>query len=167
MTSSDGFVPNPDAAELAAVNRQIAETMQYPDVTTSEGLGAIRGNVYALSVELSQSVSERTIPGPGGDLRLWIIRPEGPVKAVMIDIHGGGWCLGTPQDDDWINDYYADHSQIASVSIDYRLAPEYPFPPRSTTAWQEPCGSPRTPQPSSAPTGSCCMVPRPADTSRP
>ncbi|MFJ4633994.1 alpha/beta hydrolase [Streptomyces sp. NPDC088847] len=128
MTSFDGFVPNPDLGELAAVNQQIAETMQYPDVTTSEGLAMIRGMDYALSRDLNQSVSERTIPGPGGDLKLRIIRPEGPIKAVMIDIHGGGWCLGTPQEDDWINDYYAEHSQIASVSVDYRLAPEDPFP---------------------------------------
>ncbi|MFD5625475.1 alpha/beta hydrolase [Streptomyces sp. NPDC127072] len=128
MTSSDGFVPNPDAAELAAVNQQIAESMQYPDVTTGEGLAAVRGADFALSRDVKRSVSERTIPGPGGDLVLRIIRPEGPVKAVMIDIHGGGWCIGTPQEDDWINDYYAEHSRIATVSIDYRLAPEHPVP---------------------------------------
>ncbi|MFD5142937.1 alpha/beta hydrolase [Streptomyces sp. NPDC058401] len=127
-TSSDGFVPNPDAAELAAVNQQIAASMQYPDVTTAEGLAAVRSADFAPSSDLKHAVSERTIPGPGGDLTLRIIRPEGPVKAVVIGIHGGGWCIGTPQQDDWINDHYAEHAQVATVSIDYRLAPEHPVP---------------------------------------
>ncbi|WP_327304863.1 alpha/beta hydrolase [Streptomyces sp. NBC_01298] len=127
-TSSDGFVPNPDAAELAAVNRQIAASMRYPDVTSAEGLGAVRGMAYSLARDPKHSVSERTIPGPGGDLTLRIIRPEGPVQAVMIDVHGGGWCIGTPREDDWINDHYAEHARIATVGIDYRLAPEHPVP---------------------------------------
>ncbi|MBT2415145.1 alpha/beta hydrolase fold domain-containing protein [Streptomyces sp. ISL-12] len=128
MTSSDGFVPNPDAAELAAVNRRIATMMRYPDLTTPEGLAAVRATDFSPGGDLSHPVSERTVPGPGGELTLRIIRPEGPPEAVMIGIHGGGWCTGTPAEDDWLNDYYAGHSHVATVAIDYRLAPEHPMP---------------------------------------
>jgi hypothetical protein len=47
MTSSDGFVPNPDAAELAAADRQIAEMTQYPDLTIAEGLAAVRATDFS------------------------------------------------------------------------------------------------------------------------
>jgi acetyl esterase/lipase len=57
-----------------------------------------------------------------------VFRPAGPVRAVLHNIHGGGFCLGAPEDDDWFSDLIARRCQVAVVSTQYRLAPEHPFP---------------------------------------
>jgi hypothetical protein len=44
-----------------------------------------------------------------------------------LDIHGGGWSLGEPANDAEFNDELARTSKVAVVSVDYRLAPEFPF----------------------------------------
>jgi dienelactone hydrolase len=89
MTSSDGFVPRPNRAEMAEVNKQLA-LMPHPDPTTPDGLAQLRQAAFAPSVEMVNQVTKQVIAGPGGDLRLHVIRPSGPVKAVLLDIHGGG-----------------------------------------------------------------------------
>src|SRR5436190_2324902 len=50
------------------------------------------------------------------------------IRAVVMDIHGGAWSIGTAQSDDVLNDQMARTCKVAVVSVDYRLAPENPFP---------------------------------------
>ncbi|WP_052488525.1 alpha/beta hydrolase fold domain-containing protein [Streptomyces sp. 150FB] len=102
--------------------------MRYPDIGTPAGLAEIRATDYSAQRPRTQPVEDRIIPGPAGDLRLHIIRPDGPLKAVMLSVHGGGWCIGAPEDDDGINDHYARHLGIVTVAVGYRLAPEHPYP---------------------------------------
>lgn len=47
---------------------------------------------------------------------------------VVINFHGGGFTLGTPYDDARWCGTVADEVQALVVSVDYRLAPEHPFP---------------------------------------
>ena len=70
---------------------------------------------------------DRTIPGPGGDIRLRTIVGE-RVDAVYLHIHGGGWVLGAADQQDVLLQRIADGAGVAVVSVDYRLAPEHPFP---------------------------------------
>jgi acetyl esterase len=76
-----------------------------------------------------RSVEDATIPGPGGPIPIRIYRPdvEGPVP-TMAFFHGGGFAIGSIATHD-------DHARliccdvgIVVVSVDYRLAPEHPFP---------------------------------------
>ncbi|MCB8822737.1 alpha/beta hydrolase [Microvirga rosea] len=68
-----------------------------------------------------------TIDGPAGPLPLRIIAPEEP-KGVYFHIHGGGWTWGTADEQDPYLDRMADHCGLAVVSVEYRLAPEHPYP---------------------------------------
>ncbi|KAF4457193.1 AB hydrolase superfamily protein B1A11.02 [Fusarium austroafricanum] len=47
---------------------------------------------------------------------------------LMYRMHGGGWCLGRHEVDGVDNVYAATNPNIIVVSVDYRLAPENPFP---------------------------------------
>lgn len=69
-------------------------------------------------------VAEVSIPGPAGPIPARVIRPE-EVRAVYLDIHGGAWMIGSPRMDDVENDELARASGVATVSIDYRMAPEH------------------------------------------
>lgn len=49
-------------------------------------------------------------------------------KAVFMHIHGGGWVLQSEHYQDVMLSHMANESELAVVSVGYRLAPEHPFP---------------------------------------
>jgi acetyl esterase len=111
--------------QARAFNKQLSQ-MPMPSVLTKEGLAAARKSSFIIPTLLVKP-AVTTIKGPGGDLHLRIFRPD-TILAVVLDIHGGGWSLGTAQSMDPQNDLMARTCKVAVVSVDYRLAPEHPFP---------------------------------------
>lgn len=77
-------------------------------------------------------VNEHFAPGYNGapDVRVLIYKPEGlPDDApVVLQIHGGGFLFGTAELGDPRNRAMAKSVGCAVASVDYRLAPEHPFP---------------------------------------
>jgi acetyl esterase len=70
---------------------------------------------------------DRVIPGPAGDMRLRVFVP-GRIEGAYLHIHGGGFVLGAVDEQDVLLDTIARHANVAVVSVEYRLAPENPFP---------------------------------------
>jgi acetyl esterase/lipase len=57
------------------------------------------------------------------------ITPPGPVlKSVILYLHGGAWVLGWYQNHRVLAAYIGRASRSRVVAVDYRLAPEHPFP---------------------------------------
>jgi acetyl esterase len=79
-------------------------------------------------------VEDRVIPGPAGapDLMVRIYRPAGaPADAalpVVVFYHGGGWVIGDVNGHDQTVRQTANAVGAVFVSVEYRLAPETPFP---------------------------------------
>jgi acetyl esterase/lipase len=57
-----------------------------------------------------------------------VFRPSGPARAVYVHFHGGAMMVGSPLLNDVGNADLAARFGFAVVSVDYRLAPEHPFP---------------------------------------
>lgn len=76
----------------------------------------------------SDLAEESTIPSPAGDVPVRLFRPEGKARALYLHIHGGGWILGNALMGDATNEILARDLGIAVLSVDYRLAPEHPYP---------------------------------------
>jgi acetyl esterase len=71
---------------------------------------------------------DRTIPGPDGNqITLRVIAPEKPT-GVYLHIHGGGWVMGAADQQDPILERIVTNTGQACVSVEYRLAPEHPYP---------------------------------------
>lgn len=72
---------------------------------------------------------DRSIPGPAGELaaRLYLPDADGPFPTVVF-FHGGGFVLGSIGTHDWLCRHLTRESGCAVLSVDYRLAPEHPFP---------------------------------------
>lgn len=69
-----------------------------------------------------------TIPGPAGPIPVRLFRPKGKARGLYLHIHGGGWILGDPEMGDASNERLAERFDLAVLSVDYRLAPEHPYP---------------------------------------
>lgn len=76
-----------------------------------------------------KSARARTIriEGKGGKIPLRIVAPENP-KGVYLHIHGGGMVLGSADQQDPMLERINDNARLACVSVEYRLAPEHPYP---------------------------------------
>jgi acetyl esterase len=73
-------------------------------------------------------------PGPRGPIPLRLYRPAG-AEGVAVAFHGGGWMTGGLDTFDAVCRNLASLSGAAVVSVDYRLAPEFPFPAAVEDAW--------------------------------
>jgi acetyl esterase/lipase len=77
-------------------------------------------------------LEDRSVPGPDGapDVPIRIYRPRTgtPVRAAVYEIHGGGFVMGNiAMMDAWSMEVAAE-LDVVVVSVEYRLAPENPFP---------------------------------------
>ncbi|MCG8590974.1 MAG: alpha/beta hydrolase [Proteobacteria bacterium] len=74
-------------------------------------------------------VEDRSVPGPGGDVRvrLYADAAPGPLPTVVY-FHGGGFVVGDLDTHDTQCRHLAREAGCAVVAVDYRLAPEHPFP---------------------------------------
>lgn len=128
--STDAFHPDAISQETRAINSALALRMATAPVA---------GDLSSLRRQFAQgqgpipasprSPQARTIniPTGGGGLSLRIYAPSQP-RGVYLHIHGGAWMLGTAEMWDGDFERMAGQAGLASVSVEYRLAPEHPYP---------------------------------------
>ena len=64
------------------------------------------------------------IPIGQGTVPVRILRPASPARGVVLDIHGGGWVVGSAGLNDRLNAHLVAEAGLAVVSVDYRLLSE-------------------------------------------
>jgi acetyl esterase len=106
-----------------------------PDPSTPEGLREVRAREQARAKDASSAASsgspvvEALADVAGRRVPVRVIAPEsGTTHGVYLDIHGGGFYMGSAARGDAHNRSLAHALGIAVVSVDYRLAPEHPWP---------------------------------------
>jgi acetyl esterase len=109
-------------ADLASRLAGVPPIWSQPASVTRAAREAGRG-IFGPLV-LSDRAVERTIPG---GLRLRCFIPK-TVTGVYLHIHGGGFALGGAHHNDPMLEEMAGAAQVAVVSVEYRLAPEHPYP---------------------------------------
>ena len=75
-----------------------------------------------------RSVSDGALPGPAGDIPIRVYRPSERPAGVVVYYHGGGWTIGDLDTADAALRLVANQTGCTVVSVEYRLAPEHPFP---------------------------------------
>lgn len=107
-----------------------------PLVFSPETLPAMRANRLALAgpVELSDVVERRdhTLPARDGthQVTVRVHRPKNAKGSLpcVYWMHGGGYIMGTYEMDDLRFDKWCQAYNLIGVSVEYRLAPEVPYP---------------------------------------
>lgn len=104
-----------------------------PDITSPEILGAIRSGMGQTITPLGSTEaverSDHLVPGDH-PVPIRVHRPrgvEGPLPCVYA-IHGGGMILGSYDMDDSTFEAWCQELGVMGVSVEYRLAPEFPYP---------------------------------------
>lgn len=113
--------------------RDIAASLKVFD-PERESLEAFRAQTLAMYAQISPALpdarEERRIPGTP-EVRVLVYRPRNSSRAPMgaiVYMHGGGFITGAAQMDDAACARLAQEHSATVVSVDYRLAPEAPFP---------------------------------------
>jgi acetyl esterase/lipase len=78
---------------------------------------------------MSSRARTLTITGKDdNELLLRVIAPAQPARGIYLHLHGGGWVLGGADMQDPMLERIADNTGQAVVGVEYRLAPEHPYP---------------------------------------
>jgi len=131
MTDGTTAYVRPDvAAFLAFLNAQEGPKMEELPPAAAREMMRTMGQLADVPRGDIAKVEDRAIPGPAGDIpiRLYDSHPGRQTGPVMVFFHGGGWVIG---DLDTHDPYCAEAARqldMPVIAIDYRLAPEHPFP---------------------------------------
>lgn len=126
----DGLTLDP---QMQIVAKFLERTHKPPE---GRPLARIRGEYMAMTdaIDRADPAMARTvhvsIPGPGGRIPITLHVPIGArAKApAVVYFHGGGFVLGSRKSVEGLCHRIADGSKAIVVNVEYRLAPEHPFP---------------------------------------
>ncbi len=125
---------------LDPILEKVLEAVPF-QLTTEGGPEATRQrfrDVPRPEVHPEVTAEDREIGGPGGPLPIRLYRPAdagtSPLPIVMF-FHGGGWVVGDLDTYDGTARLHAAGTGAVVVSVDYRLAPEHPFPAAVDDVW--------------------------------
>lgn len=111
VTGSGGDVP-------PMHERTPAEARSY-----RAGLAALNGPAPRMV-----RVEDHTIEQGDGSFRVRVLCPIEDPPGVIVYYHGGGWVVGSIDESDTLGRKLAERTSCAVVLVDYRLAPEHPYP---------------------------------------
>ena len=124
------FDIHPDMADVIAAKQAIAQSNDPEEMRAAwhdyeARLGRDRPG--------GMVVEDTAIPRPapdGGEIAIRIYRPEGvrTPSPCVVYLHGGAFVKGSLDTGDTIAWGVADVAGVVVVSVDYRLAPQHPFP---------------------------------------
>ncbi|MFP3906292.1 MAG: alpha/beta hydrolase [Acidimicrobiales bacterium] len=118
--------------EMRAVNAAVEQLIAGQPPIEEVGAEATRrarlqGDSWMGPVVTSDDATTRTIETDIGPIDVRVVVPDDP-RAVYLHLHGGGFVLGAADQQDLLLSTIAHRCGVAVVSVEYRLAPEHPFP---------------------------------------
>ncbi|KAI0632572.1 Alpha/Beta hydrolase protein [Trametes polyzona] len=126
LAAAVGPYTNEEPARLPTVEEARAYFENYVTAPFKEYMKA------SLPPASTYSVQDRTIPVEGGEIVVRCLVPvvgdEQETFPVLVNLHGGGWTVGSIELDDYPLRKLCVELKLSVVNVEYRLAPEYPFP---------------------------------------
>ena len=135
------FLPDPDLFLEASIPED-TKALNYKIVAFAEANPSMRDyspqavrqarregkGVFPLEA-IDAKAEDFFIATPNGSLKLRAINPDTKTpRGVFLHIHGGGWMLGACDLQDERLKELANNTGLTCISVDYRLAPEAPYP---------------------------------------
>ena len=116
-------MPSEEYQQVVAAMREAASGMLLSDMTIDELRAAIEEGAFPLDEDTTvTSVDVDGVPGE------WIVQPESDSNRRVLYVHGGGYVMGSLDSHRRLCADIARAGACAVLSLNYRLAPEHPFP---------------------------------------
>lgn len=115
--------------EQMAANPDAPRLIDLPPAGGREMYRAMAAMLDPQGVPIGKT-EDRTIPGPAGEIPVRIYTPvaAGGTGPALVYYHGGGWVIGDLETHDALCRTLANEAGCKVIAVDYRLAPEHPFP---------------------------------------
>ncbi|HEV2782502.1 MAG TPA: alpha/beta hydrolase [Actinophytocola sp.] len=119
-----------DAQLLLRVSRMTETRLTEGTVAQARRNAEAAGGLISGPVIQPVRVRELLIPGDDGAIPARLYTPEGLAEGspLLVYYHGGGWVICSVDTHDNLCRFLATHAGVRVLSVDYRLAPEHPFP---------------------------------------
>jgi acetyl esterase/lipase len=125
---SDDAIPPETRQANAAIIAAMKDMPEWWEVGAAKVRAArARGEGIFPAAAKSERARWIEIDGPAGKITLRVLAPE-KSRGVYLHIHGGGHVLGAADQQDRLLEHFADTTQLTAISVEYRLAPENPYP---------------------------------------
>jgi acetyl esterase len=132
-------LPDQIHPSLRAIAAAAAAKPSLAEVSPEEARAGIAARTAARAPGTRiDKVFDLVVPGPRGGIPVRIYHPDGATGVTMA-FHGGGWLMGDLDSFDAVCRHLANDSGLAVLSVDYRLAPEHPFPAALDDVWAATC----------------------------
>ncbi len=123
------FDPAAVGEDALAMNEAMAQLPGLPlDIDAIRSALATQMAATAPGGHLYRSPRAEVIEIPGSKASIRLLRPSGCSTAVVAHVHGGGWSFGAADEHDQALEEIADELGVVVASVEYRLAPEHPYP---------------------------------------
>ncbi len=120
--------------ELIRRAQAVMGEVPLDNVTVEKARADMRATMKTLKnvgglFEKVDTVRDMDIPGPAGSIPVRLYQP-GPETGlpIFVFLHGGGWVIGDRDTADNMARFICQRAHCVVLSVDYRLAPEHPFP---------------------------------------
>jgi acetyl esterase/lipase len=120
LAAAEPFIVNQPLDRIEEA-RRINDEFALASMTSIETTGVLEKVTFV----------DREIPGEGGPsilVRVYSPKSRGPLSGTILYIHGGGFAIGNLDTEHVQCLHLANEVGCVVVSVDYRLAPEFPFP---------------------------------------
>ena len=129
LTATRAAEPDPQVQQFL----QLYESMDVPELheLTPPQAREVQEQLSQAEPDIDLPIIEdRSIDGPGGEIpiRLYDPRTDDEQRPLLVYFHGGGFVVGSLDTHDGVCRKLAAETGYPVVSVDYRLAPEHPFP---------------------------------------
>ncbi|MGY1712435.1 alpha/beta hydrolase [Geodermatophilus sp. SYSU D00758] len=118
---------------------QMADSGAKPlhEMTPEEarGLTAALGEMYGPGPDMHRAEMTSARAADGYDVPLHVLVPTGSPRGVLVYYHGGGWVIGALPEFETLGRKLAERTGCAVVLVDYRMAPENPYPAAADDSW--------------------------------
>jgi acetyl esterase len=126
-----------DPQARAMIDRTVALNLPpASQMTPAQARESVRQRSVALPREDVASVRDHQVPLQGGAIVVRVFTPRGTgPKPALVYFHGGGWVTGDIETHEGICRTLANAADCVVASVDYRCAPEHPFPTAAEDAY--------------------------------
>jgi acetyl esterase len=138
----DGQVLASDVQALLGLAQLVGSHSFLAGMSVPEARASVRHEAKVLRPRRPlpmERVEAISIPGYGEAIPARLYVPGGSAEtappALTLYFHGGGWVIGDLDTHDGVCRFLAAAAGTAVLSVDYRLAPEHPFPAAVEDAW--------------------------------